>query len=259
MNKLCTVTNCDNKVFAAGLCCAHYQRLRKKGTFELDRKTDEERFMSYVSIDETTGAWLWTGGLTSYGYGQFWAKGKTVLAHRFSYAMRYGEIPKRILVCHKYENLGNHNVNPEHLFLGTNTDNMRDAATKDRIAYGENNGSSVLSEGDISEIRTSPLKGYELAEKYNVSSTTISHIKRGHHWVREKNNPENINSLLNLNNKTGYRGVRLRKGRYIAGLTSKILKKSFHLGTFDNPIDAAKAYDKKAKECFGDKAKLNFS
>lgn len=232
--------------------------MRRHGVLELNKPTDEERFMSFVYIDKTTNAWLWTGGLTSNGYGQFWAKGKSISAHRYAYIMRYGKITKGMCVCHKYENLGRHNVNPEHLFLGTTADNMIDSANKNRIAFGENNGSSVLIESDIEEIRTSELKGCELAVKFNVTDTTITHIRRGHHWTREKNMPDDINPMLNLNNKTGYRGVRFRKNRYEAALTSKKLKISFYLGRFDNPVDAAKAYDKKAKEYYGDLAKLNF-
>jgi hypothetical protein len=214
--------------------------------------------MSFVSINEETGAWLWKGGISSTGYGQFWAKGKVISAHRYSYAMRYGEIQKGICVCHKYEHLGRNNVNPDHLFIGNHKLNMVDASNKNRMPYGENNPASILTELDIEEIRTSPLKGCELAVKFKVSNTTISHIRRGHHWTRENNIPVDINVSLSLNNKSGYRGVRFVKNRYEATLQSKKLKKYFYLGRFENPIDAAKAYDKKAKEYFGDKAKLNF-
>src|SRR3990167_2566353 len=91
-----------------------------------------ERFLSYVKIDHETGAWLWTGGITGSGYGAFWFKGRTIQAHRFAWTAFKGSIPAGTCLCHRFENLGRHNVNPDHLFLGTMADNMQDAAAKGR-------------------------------------------------------------------------------------------------------------------------------
>jgi len=258
MQKLCSVAGCANDNYVKNLCSVHYSRMRISGTTELNKLTDNERFMNYVTIDKNTQAWLWIGGMSGNGYGQFWFNGKAISSHRYAYIMRYGEIPKGMCVCHKYEELGRNNVNPDHLFLGTYLDNMADAANKNRTLFGGNNPSSVLTEYDVQEIRTSKLNGVELAEKFSVTPTTISHIRRGHHWKRENNAPDNIKTTLRLNNKTGYIGVRFKKNKYEAALCSRKLNISFYLGRFDNPIDAAIAYDEKAIEYYGDTAKLNF-
>lgn len=258
MKKICLVDGCGKKHVARGFCGTHYAYKRRHKEFIVEHLSDNERFMSYVNIDSKTEAWIWTGGLANQGYGGFWINGKTTGAHRYAYEMRYGAIPKGMFVCHKYEELGRHNVNPEHLFLGTAEDNNKDIANKNRSAYGEKNGANVLSESDVAEIRVSSLSGTELASKFRVSCTTISHIRRGQHWQREENSPDTSGLIHNLRNKTGYRGVRFKKGRYEAGLTSKKLNKTFYLGRFSDPIEAAKAYDVKALEYFGSNAKLNF-
>lgn len=81
-------------------------------------------------IDKSTGCWLWTGRLTDKGYGVISLKGKDHLTHRLSYMLHFGPIPDGLLVCHACD-IPNC-VNPDHLFLGTVTDNNRDCAAKGR-------------------------------------------------------------------------------------------------------------------------------
>lgn len=92
----------------------------------------------------------------------------------------FGEIPDGMLVCHKCDN--RQCVNPEHLFLGTNRQNMLDACGKHRIAFGKRNGSTKLTEEQVTEIRESNLNQYALAEKYGVGQSTIRDIKLGMTW-----------------------------------------------------------------------------
>lgn len=88
-----------------------------------------ERF--YTKVNFVGACWIWVGGLYSNGYGKFFASGKYRLAHRWAYENFKSKIPSDILVCHKCDN--KNCVNPDHLFLGTQSDNMRDAVSKKRL------------------------------------------------------------------------------------------------------------------------------
>lgn len=93
------------------------------------RSTPADRF--WERVQKTDDCWLWTGSTDKDGYGWFWVDGKTATAHRFSYALHNdGAIPDGLYVCHSCDNPPC--VNPDHLWLGTNQDNMDDCARKGR-------------------------------------------------------------------------------------------------------------------------------
>jgi len=221
---------------------------------------DVARFMSFVEKDPETGAWNWMGGISSSGYGGFWLDGKTIGAHRISYEIKHGRIPDGVFVCHKYEHLGRHNVNPDHLFLGTHTDNMQDAAGKHRTAHGSRNGQSKLTENDVAAIRASDEKQCVLAETYKVSQAKISQIKRGTAWQHTIDAPDSPVTTHSLANKSGYRGVKFRKKRWEANIvvTTPSWKKTIYLGRYVDIIDAAKAYDAAIIKYNLNKSRLNF-
>lgn len=90
----------------------------------------KERFLAKVNKTDT--CWLWTASVRgSSGYGAFRIGRKIYSAHRVSYKLFKGEIPIGLLVCHACDN--RMCVNPEHLFLGTYSDNMKDCSKKGRI------------------------------------------------------------------------------------------------------------------------------
>lgn len=91
----------------------------------MDRDRRVRRFMAKVSIDVVSGCWLWNGPIDSYGYGMH---GKR-RAHRFSFEI-HNSPPGDLFVCHRCDNPPC--VNPDHLFLGTQQDNMNDMVAKDR-------------------------------------------------------------------------------------------------------------------------------
>lgn len=219
-------------------------------------QSEISRFMSYVRKDEQTGAWLWMAGKTDSGYGVFWLRGKTTGAHRVSWIIHRGEIPDGMYVCHKYEHLGCHNVNPNHLFLGTHTDNVRDAAAKGRTAWGQSNAKAKLTNNQSIEIHQSKEKGSVLAARYGVTETVISKIRRGLMWKHATKATEV--DTHNLGNKSGYPGVRYKKGKWEAQLGWKENGKycGQYIGRYDTPEAAHEAYLEAKKELHARRASL---
>lgn len=220
---------------------------------------DRERFMRYVQIDEGTGAWLWTGAMSSSGYGAFWLGGRMVSAHRASWQLHRGPIPPGLYVCHRHEDLGRHDVNPDHLFLGTATDNMRDASAKGRTLAGERNHHAVLDRAQVAQILASDETGAVLAARFSVSEAKISQIRRGSAWRHLEQAPAPC-AVHSLRNKSGYRGVNWHRGRWRAGITVTDAhgKRTIELGRFDDPEAAARAFDAAARRYRGPHAKVNF-
>ena len=116
------------------------------------------------------------------GYGRISFQGEVWLAHRLSYLLHFGEIPSGLFVCHHCDNPSC--VNPKHLFLGTNADNMADMVNKGRAArnYGEADGRAVLSEKDALNIREDERLLREIADDYGVTVTQIARVKSKKAW-----------------------------------------------------------------------------
>jgi len=150
-----------------------------------------ERFWDY-SIPKESGCWEWFAARTPNGYGVFNCgriKGKdgrkySIVASRVSYSLTFGDIPNGLSVCHICDNPSC--VNPKHLFLGTQTENMKDMFLKGRNTRGERVPQSKLNSEQILEVRRlyaeGGLRQLDIANLFNVSRTLISQITGGRTW-----------------------------------------------------------------------------
>lgn len=150
-----------------------------------------ERFWN--KVQKTESCWLWTGSLNSDGYATFHDHGThSTKAHRFIYEQMFGPIERGLNVCHRCD--VRHCVNPEHLFLGTQAENMRDCHRKGRYSSetgqtGSRHHHSKLRESDIPEIRRLREAGVTfkaIGERYGVRDVTIQNIFNGHTWSHVK-------------------------------------------------------------------------
>lgn len=144
------------------------------------RPADVRFAEKHVPIPDA-GCWLWTAAVDGKGYGAFRME-KMEQAHRASWLLHHGPIPDGMCVCHKCDTPLC--VNPSHLFLGTNLDNMRDRDRKGRAAKrdGEKCGTSKLTEADVMAIRVAGGLHREIAASFGVSRETVGEIRRGVTW-----------------------------------------------------------------------------
>lgn len=151
---------------------------------------DREYLLKRCDQQSPGGCWLWTGRLTRTGYGN--ATRRNVAAHRASYTVFVGPIPDGLCVLHKCD--VRRCINPDHLFAGTQKENMHDAMRKGRLKpppvhrkahRGEKNPRAKLKQGDVDEIRRNELRlSYrKLAEKYGVSKSLVRFILIGKRWA----------------------------------------------------------------------------
>lgn len=149
----------------------------------------------------TEECWEWPNSrnpVTGYGQLSEWVDGKRFLhtAHRTQAQITFGDSIKGKMVCHKCDNRGC--INPSHLFLGTQLDNMRDMISKGRgnqsPPKGEANANAKLTKDAVLVIRSSRLKGSQLASAFGVSQSVISAIKHNKTWKSVKADPQLIGS-----------------------------------------------------------------
>jgi hypothetical protein len=136
---------------------------------------------------------LWTASKNRYGYGKFSAgtRGRWIGAHRYSYGLAYGAIPDGMHVLHKCDNPAC--VRPDHLFLGTQRENLVDMTEKGRryipFSEGERNGRAKLTAQQVVEIRHRIAGGERrsaMAKIYGVCLSSINNIVWGKTWRTDK-------------------------------------------------------------------------
>ena len=148
----------------------------------------EPRLFSQIEVSGHRGScWLWNGVKDDHGYGKMSLNGHEERVHRIMYKLVNGEIPNGLFVLHRCDTPAC--VNPDHLFVGTQKDNMQDCIKKGRFnAKGptaEQSGTAKLTQREVNHIRFFYDMGAtqtEIAEEYEVSISTISLIVRERTW-----------------------------------------------------------------------------
>lgn len=152
------------------------------------RKTLAERWGERIQVTPE-GCWGWLGA-KSRGYGVLSVGSncrgtkRAVYAHRFSWEKRFGPIPLGAFVLHKCDNPAC--CRPEHLFLGSHEDNMRDRSEKNRVPRGEHHHGARLTEKIVKEIRSAAETHAALATQYGVTETAIEKIINRRTWRHVK-------------------------------------------------------------------------
>lgn len=158
------------------------------------KKPMESRF--WPKVQKTDTCWIWIGALGHRGYGRFNVNNRSRLAHRISFEIATGApAPSELQVCHRCDNP--RCVRPDHLFLGTNLDNVRDMQAKGRVSHaprlqGETHHRAKLTDARVLEIREARAAGrkvMDLAAELSMSVSAISRICRGANWSHLKGNP----------------------------------------------------------------------
>lgn len=119
------------------------------------------------------------------GYGRLWINGRKIYAHRLAWIKSNGIIPNNLFVLHKCDNPPC--INVEHLFLGTNKDNMRDCVNKGRSTKGTRNGQAKLTQSQVDRIRDlyeyDDMTQQEIANEFNISNQQVNLIINNKRWV----------------------------------------------------------------------------
>lgn len=139
------------------------------------------RFEEKYIPEPNTGCWLWLGALGGAGYGYFFTgpdrtKGMRG-AHIVAYEIYKGVVPKRKVVRHTCDVPCC--VNPEHLLLGTQVDNLGDAFARKRIMRGGQHHNSKITDAEIEAIRADSRSSYKIATDYGISPRQVRRLRQG--------------------------------------------------------------------------------
>ncbi len=190
-------------------------RLTPKRSFDMPigiypRPTAIERFNKNYIVNPESGCWEWTASLDKKGYGQIYDGNNSRIAHRWIYLYLNPETDRSLVICHKCDNPKC--VNPDHLWAGTQRDNIHDSLAKGRMNQGSSSHFSKLTDTDVTRIRemiSMSMTDAQISEHFMVGKGTIYDIRRNRSWVRQQPSP------------SMEQGIHAQNGKYLTGLQVK--------------------------------------
>lgn len=192
VKRRCAVDGCQTKHYNQGYCAKHYHRIKTHGDPTIVKKRSHpvydslNDYLTRNSKKQMNGCWEWTSSKRRRGYGNAgsceWAKQyNTGLAHRLAYICYKGEFDYTLFVCHHCDNPSC--INPQHLFLGTHKENMKDMLLKGRKnnESGEKAANAKLTKDQAIYIlrNMETISAWELSTKFNVCRQTIQNVWNG--------------------------------------------------------------------------------
>lgn len=178
---------------AVGRDRGHVLRLLRAEGFVFTKNrtpmTNEQRFLARCQGTPVKGCWIWSGPVNSssgYGMCSWYDAGlphKFISAHVMSYRIYKGVVPQGAIVMHQCDN--RLCVNPAHLELGTQKENMAHCIETRRVAHGERVGGALMTTEKVLELRarhSAGETGRSLSKAFGISEPTVSQIIRRRSW-----------------------------------------------------------------------------
>ena len=139
------------------------------------------RLLRNISIN-LNGCWNWQGSKSVKGYGRIKFEGVYWSTHRLMAFLKLSDLGEGSVVCHRCDNPSC--INPDHLFVGTQLENILDRDLKGRRnqAKGENQGSSKLTAAQVTSIRLDTRKHSTIAAEYGITRAHVGNLKANRAW-----------------------------------------------------------------------------
>lgn len=186
----CSVDQCSAAAVKRGWCSKHYQRWWKYGDpLSLMQAPPGQQFatlLDWIASRDRSECWVWPYSLRK-GYGVLRRPGSSRMekAHRLAFELEYG-YPLDALGCHACDNPSC--CNPDHIFEGTQADNMADAKAKGRLSAppaarpGRRMRHKKLTPDDVRAIRSDRRTQAAIAADFGISQSVVSGIRSGKRW-----------------------------------------------------------------------------